>query len=225
MGIVYNTSIVRNGLVLHLDAANRKSYPGSGTVWNDLSGLGNNATLVNGVAYSSANVGILTLDGIDDWIDCGNASTFSPQYLTASIMINSISFSRRPHLFGRGNGGTGNFYMVVETNGIFRFYNDTGTGWVVAATTTAFPLNTWTYVTCTHDGNFSNIYYNGIQQTSTARVGTLQNWQSNTLQIGNIVNYGSLINGTIGSATLYNRALSPIEIQQNFNAQRGRYGI
>jgi hypothetical protein len=51
MGIFYNTSIARDGLVLHLDAANKKSYPGTGTTWKDLNGNGNNGTLINGVGY------------------------------------------------------------------------------------------------------------------------------------------------------------------------------
>ena len=45
MGIGYNTSVVRDGLVLYLDAANSKSYPGSGTTWFDLTGNNNNAIL------------------------------------------------------------------------------------------------------------------------------------------------------------------------------------
>jgi len=68
MGITYNTSIVRNGLVLHLDAANRKSYPGTGTTWTDLSGLNNNGTLTNGVSYQSVNQGAFNFDGIDDFV-------------------------------------------------------------------------------------------------------------------------------------------------------------
>lgn len=63
MGIAYNTSIVRDGLLLHLDAANVKSYPGSGTTWNDLSGKGSNGILVNGPVYSSNGKGSITLDG------------------------------------------------------------------------------------------------------------------------------------------------------------------
>ena len=51
MGIAYNSSIVRDGLVLHLDAANPKSYPGSGTVWKDLSGLGNDGTINSTVSF------------------------------------------------------------------------------------------------------------------------------------------------------------------------------
>lgn len=225
MGIAYNTSIVRNGLVLHLDAANKKSYPGTGTVWTDLSGNGNNAALNNGPAFSNTNSGIFSLDGTNDWIDCGNASIFSPSLLTASIMVRCSSFSTRPHLFGRGSGGAGNFYMVIETNGTFRFYNDIGAGWVIAANTPAFSLNTWTYVTVTHDGSFSRIFYNDTQQVSTARSGNLRNWQSNTLQIGSISSGTSLINGNVAFAHLYNRALSADEITQNFNALRGRYGI
>jgi len=63
MGIAYNTNIVRDGLLLHLDAANVKSYLGSRTTWNDLSDKGNNGTLVNGPVYSSNGKGSITFDG------------------------------------------------------------------------------------------------------------------------------------------------------------------
>ena len=63
MGTSYNPHIVSDGLVLCLDAANPRSYPGSGTSWYDLSGNGNNGTLVNGVGYSSDNAGSLVFDG------------------------------------------------------------------------------------------------------------------------------------------------------------------
>ena len=222
MATNYNPKAVTSGLVLALDAANAKSYPGTGTTWTDLSGNGNNSTLINGVSYST---GILSLDGTNQRIDCGNAQIFSPQYLTASVMVRCNSFSTRPHLIGRGDGNSGNFYIVVETNSVVRFYNDIGAGWVVAANTTAFPLNTWTYVTVTHDGSLSKIYYNGVLQVSTSRIGTLRNWQSNTLQIGSILSGSSLINGSVSFASLYNRALSVDEIKQNFNAIRGRYSI
>lgn len=224
MSVFSGPEIVNTGLVLHLDAANPRSYPGTGTAWNDLSGNNNNASLNNGPTFNSTISKNFLLDGSNDWIDCGNATIFSPALLTASIMVKCTSFSTRPHLFGRGNGNDGNFYMVVESNGVFRFYNDIGGGWVAAANTTAFPLNTWTCVTVTHDGSFSKIYYNGIQQVSTARSGNLRNWQSNTLQIGNIIGT-SPINGNVAFTRLYNRALSATEIRQDFEATRGRYGI
>jgi hypothetical protein len=69
MGLSHSPSIATNGLVLCLDAANRKSYPGSGTTWTDLSGNGNNGTLTNGPTYSSANGGSLSFDGTNDVVN------------------------------------------------------------------------------------------------------------------------------------------------------------
>lgn len=60
--------IVRTGLQLCLDAANKKSYPGTGTTWTDLSGNTTNLTLTNGPTYSSLNGGIINLDGVNDYI-------------------------------------------------------------------------------------------------------------------------------------------------------------
>ena len=77
MSIAGGPDIVENGLVLHLDAADSNSYTGSGTLWTDLSGNGNNGTLTNGPTYSSNNKGCFILDGTDDRVDCGtNFSTY-----------------------------------------------------------------------------------------------------------------------------------------------------
>jgi hypothetical protein len=64
--------IISSGLVLHLDAAQKRSYPGTGTTWTDLSGNGNNGTLVNGPTFNSANGGSIVFDGVDDHINMGN---------------------------------------------------------------------------------------------------------------------------------------------------------
>ena len=53
-------------LVLHLDASNSSSYPGSGSTWTDLSGQGNHVTLT-GTTYSSSNGGYLIFDGNNDY--------------------------------------------------------------------------------------------------------------------------------------------------------------
>lgn len=69
MSLGHGSSIVRSGLVLHLDAANRKSYSGSGTTWSDLSSNLNNVTLVNGPTYSSTNAGLISFDGTNDYAE------------------------------------------------------------------------------------------------------------------------------------------------------------
>jgi hypothetical protein len=81
MAVYAGPDIVENGLVLHLDAANPRSYPGTGTGWFDLSGLGNNGTLINGVSYNTSNNGIFTFDNTDDYVslpnDLGYTTSFS----------------------------------------------------------------------------------------------------------------------------------------------------
>ena len=70
----YGPKIVTDGLVLCLDAADQNSYPGSGNTWYDLSGNGNNGTLVNGVGYNSGNLGSLVFGGVDDYVNCENTT-------------------------------------------------------------------------------------------------------------------------------------------------------
>ena len=67
--------IVRNGLVLNLDAGNLSSYSGSGTIWTDVSGKGNTGTLANGPTYNSANGGYIIFDGSNDYVLANNTSS------------------------------------------------------------------------------------------------------------------------------------------------------
>jgi hypothetical protein len=76
MGFYRGPHIVTDGLILSLDAANNKSYPRSGTTWNDLSGNGNNGTLVNGPTFSSANGGSIVFDGTNDVVSTTLVQTF-----------------------------------------------------------------------------------------------------------------------------------------------------
>ena len=71
MAIEYNAHIVQDGLVLCLDAASKASYPGTGTLWNDLAGS-SNGTLINDATFSGANEGVIVFDGTDDYVDCGD---------------------------------------------------------------------------------------------------------------------------------------------------------
>jgi len=87
MAIIRGPKIVRSGLVLALDAADRNSYVGSGTVWKDMSGNSNNATLINGPAFNSANGGSIVFDGIDDYASLNNnnyLNNWNPDGINAS---------------------------------------------------------------------------------------------------------------------------------------------
>lgn len=217
MGIRYNTSIVRNGLVLHLDAANVKSYPGSGTTWNDLSGNGNHGTLVNGPTFNSS--GYFSFDGSNDYVDTGvTASTFgiydAPYTMEAVFRVPNLSGDKM--VFGNNATGTrmGMHHGVRNNTFYFGHYSADAAG----ATVTA---NTW-YHGCwmwTSQSPYCRIYINSNLIGSSdagSFIGTT------SIRIGMSWAYSNM---DISFAKIYNRALTTTEIKQNFEALRGRYGI
>jgi len=127
MGVSYNTKTVTNGLVLSLDAANRKSYSGSGTTWTDLSGQNNTGTL-NGPTYSSADGGSIVFDGSNDLVQCSGSLTVTAATFVAWIRRNGNQDSFDGILFSRGTNVTGmNFQASNQIgyhwNGAFATYN------------------------------------------------------------------------------------------------------
>jgi hypothetical protein len=226
MGIAYNTSIVRDGLVLHLDAANKKSYSGTGTVWKDLSGLANNGTLVNGVGYSSDNKGTMVFDGVDDYaisnVGTDQEHTFSLWFNQnqrsspyASIISSRINSTERNWIFVESNGTLA--FSLGFTNGtrIFSALNFNN----------SIDLNKWYFVNFTWDDNkIARAYLND------QFLGQF-NFSPRTVRTGDVVWIGRdndsryYLKGDISNVQIYNRALSLQEIQQNFEAHRGRYGI
>ena len=218
-----------NGLVLCLDAGNTKSYPGSGTTWTDLTGIGNNGTLTNGPTYSSANGGAIVFDGTDDYVqtirnDITDNSSFS---LSCWFRITTLNNSFRP-LIDCGNFGGGTAGYCIAINNSNRLYVAVNAGFVEISN--SITTNTWYNVVATASFGTPyslNLYLNGILGTvnTSATTNALTNNSSFVRLAQNIV--GGLIrfSGNIAQASIYNRALTAAEIQQNFNALRGRYGI
>ena len=78
MSVIYvNPYSFSGGPTLLLDAGIATSYPGSGTIWTDLSGNGNNGTLTNGPTFSSADGGSIVCDGVNDHIALPSIDTNS----------------------------------------------------------------------------------------------------------------------------------------------------
>jgi len=88
MGTSYNPAIVTDGLVLCLDAANNRSYPGAGTTWTDLKGV-HNCDLQNGPAFSSANGGSIAFDGTDDVADVASPPSITGDSATLALWCKS----------------------------------------------------------------------------------------------------------------------------------------
>jgi hypothetical protein len=225
MALNHSPSIVTNGLVLYLDAANRRSYPGSGTSWFDLSGNNNHGTLTNGPTFSSANGGGIVFDGSNDYVVSANNTNISGSaarslcaffYLTksSSNYINVIKI-------GNSNNNAALFEILLQQNSIVGHF--WGTNQAFAADSKKILLNNYTYVVMTYSGSIVNAYvdgyfiYSGIFNLNT----------SNTQLFCGLKEYYEHENyqGSQFMAHLYNRALSPAEIVQNYNAIKGRFGL
>jgi hypothetical protein len=220
----YGPKIITNGLVLALDAANTKSYPGSGTTWTDLSGRGNTGTLTNGPTYSSANSGSIVFDGSNDYIDCGNASSLSITVGTVCAWFKKPLGSGYKGLVDKGRDGYGAWSLNVDEVGNTATFKAriSGTNRSISASSN-YGNNIWTYVCGVYDGTTLAIYQNGIISNSASYSGTIGT-NSVSVKIG-AASDGLYFGGNVSNAKIYNRALSAAEVSQNFNALRGRFGI
>ena len=242
----YGPRIVTDGLVLCLDAGNAKSYPGSGTVWTDISRNGANGTLTNGPTFSSANGGGIVFDGTDDSVPI---SSNLPLYCTTG------NWSCQVWCYPI-NLGEGNFARIVENYDQSTYASTTllNSGWNLTTNGTAVsngiqvgqvgnsranPLSIyfanffttysiWYNITATVAGNVCRLYKNGVffgtQNFSTA-ITTMAGLSVSTI-IGNRGALDRTFNGTISIVLVYpNRTLSDAEVLQNYNATKGRFKL
>ena len=232
MACNYQGKIVTNGLVLCLDAADKKSYPGTGTVWTDRSGRGNHGNLAGGPTYSSSNGGSLSFDGVNDYADLSLTSNlqFGTQDFSIEYYVNSVSQSSSfPSLFTNYNGwGSGAVFIGVSHQNYLNKYSFWIDGQSIGSRTeTNISYNKWEHLVAMRDNGICKIYLNGSQNGTTidATGIVLNGRNSSIIRIGSVQEASVLYNGKIARMSIYNRALTPQEIQQNFNATRGRFGI
>lgn len=186
---------VTNGLVARLDAADKSSYPGSGTTWTDLSGSGRNATLT-GVGYSASDGGgALAFDGTTS---TARIASGSAQSIFMFVYIDSSKVASRYLLDTR----TGNASGYIYNNGVGNWTNFSVDTQPVAAAWSSLPMNRWAG------------FYTSTASPYTSTVNLMSRY-SNTEQLP----------GRLGVVLVYNRALTQAEITQNFNAYSTRYGL
>lgn len=237
MALSHNPKIVTNGLVLCLDAANPKSYSGSGTTWKDLSGNGNNGTLVNGVGYNSGNGGSLSFDGSNDSSDFGNILQLGTESITYCFWykMNSTTQIDFASLISKtDNGATayrqalgfrsnGNFYIILR--------GQSNTSYDLNPTNPKLDTN-WHYLVWVINRTSSYFLYQDTALLGSLSISAIsgQNFQLNRpLRIGS---YNSLsndpilfFNGNIAQVSIYNKALTAQEVKQNYNALKGRFNL
>ena len=230
----YFGNLVTNGLVLDLDAAKLASYPGSGTTWYDISGNNNNGTLTNGPTFSGiGKQAAIVFDGVNDYIDISNTSALNPPVMSISAWFNLSTLVTNQNIISKGYTSlaspyisyTLKMYDLSPYNTIQMQASIGGTIYLVTSATT-LTTNTWYSVVGTYDGNIFKLYINGVQDANTTSISGSITSYNTPVQVGRWGTQGSqYLNGKVALAQIYNRALSATEVQQNFNALRGRYGI
>jgi hypothetical protein len=229
VGVYAGPDVSENGLVLALDAGNTKSYPGSGTNWTNLSGNGNNGTLVSGVGYTSGNSGSLVFDGVDDY------SILNTNIFTNTLPNFTISVWYRSTIGG----------ILIGNH----YHNSTWES--VWFSTTLFIVNgasnnTTNRQQLTYTEPSSNVWHNlvAISNNSSSLMQIFLDGSSYASRSATVIPWNSTIPPTIGAqrniatggvlgpiagnipqVLVYNRALTVTEIQQNYNATKSRFGL
>jgi hypothetical protein len=228
MAVVVNTYIVPEGLIYSLDAANFKSYPGSGTTFNGLfSSTG--GTLVNGTGYTSDGGGSFVFDGTNDYlITTSNVGPLGANPRTICIWF-YMPNAQRKNVYGYGQGITGSIFDIItwDNSGYNRFI---GHYWAGGYDTigTLPPRNTlnvpgWNFVVHTYNGSAVSLYTNTVFSNSTnLNLTTLDG--PLTLGKGTYNGYDHFT-GKVSNIQIYNRVLTTAEMLQNYNATKGRYGL
>jgi hypothetical protein len=236
-------NIIDDGLVLYLDAGNRKSYPGSGTTWFDKSGRGNNGTLTNGPTFNTGSLGSIVFDGVNDYVDFNNSIS---NLISTTSTVSFWLYLRESFTPGLPERVLFSSYLNDNNRGVIYFSSDARyegrlsnllveggsiTGRVYTQKS-SWDIGWYNIVAIRAPSNYK-IYVNGVDMPLT----TLANSATKAFPTSSIYNllsadyysppyniYG-FFNGNIGLTQIYNRALSAQEVLQNYNATKGRFGL
>jgi hypothetical protein len=217
--------IVTDGLVLNLDAGFTPSYPKNGTTWYDISLSGNNGTLTNGPTFNSDNGGSIVFDGADDYVSI--SENINPSNITLEFFYKALISSSYEYLISNARDccGTYNGYelRINRRSPEFQIWNSVNSR--VIGTSTL--INQIYHISATYDGSQLKIYQNGVltgTSNSTLGIGSPPSYN---LAVGGMGYRPAQYNltGNIYVGRVYNRALSADEVLQNYNAQKGRFGL
>lgn len=225
--INYNTRIVRDGLVLHLDAANPKSYSG-GTEWRDLSGNGNNGVNYGGLVYSTENKGYFSFDNTDDVSIIPNSPSLNP--ITALSIESWAMFaigSSTDFIFEKGNVNTQYSLFSHGNDIVFRTKHEGDASYQTqnpSKASVGVINGQWHHIVGSWDGTTKRIFIDGILKNSIAKSGNLVTTTPGAA-VGRFggTTTGYYFQGNISKVSVYSKGLSELEVKQNFEATRGRY--
>lgn len=226
--------IVTTGLIGYWDAGNASSYPGSGTNWLDLSGNNNTASAGVFPTYSS---GGFIFDGTTSGLNLNSYSSPPTNNFTYEMFCIPNATRAIETESTTGTGGTGGQKYIIGaafqnteggagvsigTNGVSVYEHGAGYMPPLLVDTTAISNSVATQVAIVYTNKQPSLYING----TLIRTG-LQSTKNLVYATGSTIGFGSYgyYSGTLYIMRYYNRSLNSNEVNQNFQAQRGRFSI
>lgn len=223
-----------NGLVLALDAGDSSSYPGTGTVWTDLSGNANTGTLTNGPTYGgSGSGGYIDFDGSNDYVNIADSSSINPTTgITLLSWFKMDALVSNQNIISKGYTSVSPPYVQYsfKMNGVGSFdtpqFNLALGGTLRALdVSTTMSISTWYLAVCTYDKTTMKIYVNNVLDATTSAQTDDISTYSTSLSLGRWPTGDSqFLNGQIAMTLIYNRALSATEVGDIWTATKSRYG-
>ena len=230
MGFYRGPHVVTDGLVLWLDAANPRSYPGSGTVWSDMSGNNNTGTLTNGPTFSSASLGSIVFDGTNDYSLFGNILNFTTEPFSFSYWVNfnrltTNQVGQGPIVLFKGAFQTRGYYDQILTDGSIIFVtNQIGAYQITSASPGTILPENWYNISYTRTGSSVRIYVNGVDRVSVAATHINPGTSTDSFRLA-VYEFFIFARMNLSSFMTYNRVLTSQEVKQNYDALKGRYNL
>ena len=240
MGIARGPDIITKDLKFSIDAADERSYPGSGTTWFNLVDS-INGTLTNGPTFNSGNGGSIVFDGTDDSVvfpynsifDMDTNSTIEVVFKCNSSLTDSTGnrqtiFSNIPsNSFGL-EIGVFSGCSINSTDGFRFLMHRQGNCFSAVSQANAWTQSKICYFAYTRDASRNEkMYVDGneitLQQANgyTYTSGTT----SGFLGVRQGTSGGQKLNGNVYKMSFYSKALTSSEVKQNFNGIKNRFGL
>ena len=212
-------NIVTDGLVLSLSAASKRSYPGSGTTWYDLSGNNNNATLTNDPTYTNNYTNTFNFDESNDYAIVNNSTLLSKTAYTKIAWFRPESSTANIISGGSSTYGQHAFWMSGTSDSLRAGHNSV---WDRVQYSPGDMLNQWWCGAVTfNDSTGWILYLNGEQVDTDSDTTTFSGNQY--ILIGAYGLATNLFDGDIPIVSVYNRVLTAAEVKQNYNAMKSRF--
>lgn len=226
MSAAAGPDLIQNGLVLCLDAGNRKSYPRSGSIWNNLSLRTPNAELLDAPTFDNEKGGNFSFNGSSNVIGIQNSINLDTQTPSVEVWFRTNFASQNGFFFEKGNVNTQ--YSLFQEGTTIRWRQNFGGSFnsLDISTINYITINTWYQLVATFISGNRRLYLNGKLIASDTQAGTI-NTNSGGASIGAYGGYsggrGYYYSGRIAIVNVYNRNLSETEVLQNYNALKGRF--